>query len=204
MNVVFDLGGVLFNWDPYEIVSRCFAEVAERELVMEGLLKHPDWQEMDRGTFTYEEVTRRASERTGIPGERIKNVFEEIPRVLRPKEDTVELLHRVKQAGYPLYVLSNMPTQILSYLESHEFMSLFDGKIYSCETGYAKPDREIYRILLDRFSLASEETVFIDDYPQNHMPAKELGIRTILFTGAGSCREELDKMGLELGDPAPV
>ncbi len=204
MNIVFDLGGVLFHWDPEELVSRCFSEVKERDLVYEQLLSHPDWKEMDRGTFTYEEAARRASERTGIPHERIMDIFEEIPLILTPKEETVELLREVKEAGYPLYLLSNMPTEILPYLESHDFMSLFKGKIYSCRVGQVKPDGEIYRTLLDTFSLVPEETVFIDDYPVNLPGAEALGINTILFTGPGECRERLAALGVELGDPSPV
>ncbi|MDC7218491.1 MAG: HAD family phosphatase [Spirochaetales bacterium] len=195
MNIVFDLGGVLFKWEPHRLMAKHFPDDKEAALVDLHLHSHPDWAELDRGTLNHGEAARRGAERSGLDEGRILRFLEEAMKSLTPREETVELLRQIKKTGQPLYLLSNMHSEAVPLLEKYPFMSLFDGKIYSCRVHQVKPKREIYQTLLNTFSLAAEETVFIDDSPVNLPQAKGVGIRTIHFVGADSCRDSLKHLG---------
>ncbi|MDC7224601.1 MAG: hypothetical protein PQJ60_12730 [Spirochaetales bacterium] len=117
MNIVFDLGGVLFHWEPEKLMAAHFPDPAEAALIDRHLHRHRDWAELDRGTLFYEEAARRSSERSGLPVERIERFLQAVAPSLTPREDTVALLRDVKNSGHPLYLLSNMHCPVIPFLE---------------------------------------------------------------------------------------
>jgi FMN phosphatase YigB (HAD superfamily) len=97
----------------------------------------------------------------------------------------------------PAEILPDMePEPFTIRLARFPFMSWFDGHVISGVEGVAKPDPQIFTILLDRFSLAPDETAFTDDSPANVEAARELGIRAVHFTGAQQVRQELRALGI--------
>ena len=196
MNIVFDLGGVIFRWDPEALAAAHFPGREERGLALRLICGHGDWIELDRGALTYDEAARRAGSRTGIEVNRIRRFLDGTAEHLIPKEDSVGLLRELGAAGHPLYLLSNMHGPVVPCLERHDFMRFFKGKIYSCQVGQVKPEGGIYRTLLKTFSLEARDTVFIDDTPSNLPEAEAQGIHTIHFTGAARCRRELAALDL--------
>jgi putative hydrolase of the HAD superfamily len=191
LNIVFDLGGVLFTWKPREIIKKYFTTQAEQDLVFDRIHNHSDWLDLDRGTLTYKEAAKRGEERTGIPADRIETYLNGVPSALQPVPETVALLKRIKSAGNKTYLLSNMHEPSMKVLEKYDFMELFDGKLYSCEHFQVKPDREIYETLLTKFKLKAGETVFVDDTPENLIDPGKLGIKTVLFNNPDQCEREL-------------
>ena len=108
-----------------------------------------------------------------------------------PVRPTEELIGRLKEAGYRLYVLSNMSREFIDYLRTFPVYGLFDGEVVSCEEGVVKPEPRIYELLLERFGLEPAETLFIDDRRVNLEAAAAFGIRTQHFDpkdAEGSCR----------------
>ncbi len=198
MNIVFDLGGVVFRWDPDAILAEYFPVGEERELVDALVFRHRDWAEMDRGALTYEEAARRGAERTGLDETRLRRFLDGVGPHLIPMEKSTALLREVKAAGHGLYLLSNMHEPAVSWLEKYNFMKLFDGKIYSCLVGQVKPARDIFQTLLNRFALEPRDTLFIDDTPGNLVEPAALGLGTILFTGADQCRSDLISRGVSI------
>jgi len=196
MNVVFDLGGVVVAWRPDEILARAFEDPATRAIAKRELIGHPEWLELDRGTLTFDEAIERGAKRSGLPESEVRRLLESVPPALEAFPETVALLREVKAHDNGLYFLSNMPAESMAYLEKrYDFWALFDGAVVSSRIGHCKPEPEIYKYLIDTYSLIPRETIFIDDVLANIDAAKAFGIRTIHFTDAADCARELRRLG---------
>lgn len=194
-NVIFDLGGVVLDWNPDAILEGYYTDPSARAAMKSALFKHPDWLQLDRGTLTESEVLGRLQQRTGSPEEELFGLFEAIRSSLRPKADTVALLQSLAQRQVPLYCLSNMAASTFAYLrEQHGFWDAFRGIVISGEIKMAKPEREIFEYLLRRYALSASETVFVDDHAPNIQAAQELGLHTVWFRDAGQCALELERL----------
>ncbi len=201
-NVIFDLGGVVLDWDPDAILEGYYTDLKERATMKAALFKHPDWLQMDRGTLTESEALERLEQRTGRPVAELSGLFDAVRSSLLPKPDTVALVKSLARRDVPLYCLSNMPASTFAYLrEQHEFWDAFRGIVISGEIKMAKPEREIFEYLLRRYALAPAETVFVDDHPPNIQAAQALGLHTVLFRDARQCALELER--LLAADPPP-
>jgi putative hydrolase of the HAD superfamily len=194
-NVIFDLGGVVLEWNPDAILEGYYTDPKERATLKAALFKHPDWLQMDRGTLTEFEALGRLQQRTGRPLAELSGLFDAVRSSLRPKADSVALLKSLAQRDVPLYCLSNMPASTFGYLrERHAFWNLFKGIVISGEIKMAKPEREIFEYLLRRYALAAAETVFVDDHAPNIQAAQTLGLHTVWFRGARQCELELEHL----------
>jgi HAD superfamily hydrolase (TIGR01509 family) len=103
---------------------------------------------------------------------------------------TARLIADLKRAGYRLFVLSNMSREFIDFLRQQPVYENFEGEVISCEEGVVKPMPEIYDILLDRYNLVPEQTLFIDDREENVEAAQKKGIATFNFNRndyEGSC-----------------
>lgn len=205
MNVVFDLGGVVFRWDPDAIARRVFIDQETRDRVKAEIFGHEDWVALDRGTLGHDEAVKQGTSRTGLPQQDIERLFREVPKSLAPIPGMFELIRDTKHAGNSLYVLSNMQFTSIEHLEaSHDIWHLFNGAVISCRIRKVKPERAIYEYLLDKHRLQAADTVFIDDMPENLVAAAQLGIKTIGFVNAAQVREELMQLGCFRSSSAPL
>jgi putative hydrolase of the HAD superfamily len=194
-NVIFDLGGVLIEWNPEQILASYYAEPEMRAIMKTALFLHPDWLQLDRGTLDEAELLGRVAGRTGRPAAELSGLFDAIRASLHTKNDTVALLERLSARGVPLYCLSNMSADIFAYLrERHSFWDAFRGIVISGAIRMAKPDREIFEFLLERYGLEAQQTVFVDDNPPNIEAARELGIHAVWFKNARQCELELEEL----------
>ena len=191
-NVIFDVGGVLLDWNPDRVLGSYYAEPAERTAMKEAIFLHADWLEVDRGVLTEAELLGRIARRVGRPVPELAGLFESVRESLQPKADTVALLQALARRGVPLYCLSNMPLESFTYLQRRfNFWELFRGIVISGEINLVKPQPEIFEYLLDRYDLSAADSVFIDDYPVNVEAAKALGLHAVLFKDARQCEESL-------------
>lgn len=196
MNVVFDLGGVVFHWRPDAIARRVFDDPDIQALVKAQIFAHDDWLELDRGAISLEHAIDRGAERTGLPRSEVQRLIDEVPRSLTPIPGTADLIRSVKASNHKLFVLSNMQFASIAYLEEeHDIWNLFDGIVISCRIKKVKPERDIYEHLLAEHQLQAAETVFIDDMRINLTAAATLGIQTVQFVDADQCREALVRLG---------
>jgi putative hydrolase of the HAD superfamily len=196
MNVVFDLGGVVVTWRPAALAASVFVAPADQALVLDRVIGHPDWIELDRGTLPLEDAIARAAARTGLPRARIEALFAAVPPSLVPMPGSIELVDAVRAAGHRAYVLSNLHRASRDYLDAtYDLFRLFDGGVVSCEAAACKPEPAIYRHLLGRHALEASETLFIDDMQANLDAAAAFGIRTLRFEDLASCREGLRAAG---------
>jgi putative hydrolase of the HAD superfamily len=187
-NVIFDVGGVLLDWNPGRILEGYYADPIERAAMMKLIFHHADWLELDRGTLSESALLERIGRRAQRPVPELANLFEVIPDSLHPKQDSVALLAGLAARRVPLYCLSNMPARIFGILKDRfDFWSHFDGIVISGEIRLVKPEPEIFQHLLDRYGLAATETIFVDDLPANVEAARALGLQGVLFHNARQC-----------------
>ena len=196
MNIVFDLGGVVFRWQPDAIIAETFEDGSTQDTVRKGIFEHPDWISLDRGTLSLANAIDRGAARTGLPARDIARLLHAVPGFLTPIEPTIELIRRLRKTANKLFVLSNMQLESIAHLErKYDIWHLFDGVVISARVRKVKPDIAIYQYLLETYGLSPTETVFIDDTPVNLEAASSLGIRTIRFSEANQCERVLADYG---------
>jgi len=195
VNIIFDLGGVVVAWEPDAIIAGVFVEPEVRTRVRSEVIGHADWLEYDRGLLSRHDAIARAALRTGLPVARIDTLFRQVPLSLVAIPGTIELLHRLKERGHRLFVLSNMHLASIEHLETvYTFWKLFDGIVVSCRIQMIKPEPGIYAHILQKYDLDAKETVFIDDTPVNLEAAAKFGIRTIRFENPEQCGMRLREL----------
>jgi HAD superfamily hydrolase (TIGR01509 family) len=194
-NVIFDLGGVVIEWNPDRILDAYYAEPEVRTIMKAQMFQHPDWLQLDRGTMDEAELVARLGVRTGRPAAELSGLFDAVRESLHAKPDTVALLEKLHRRGVPLYCLSNISSDIYKYLrERHSFWGVFRGIVISGDLQMMKPEPEIFEFLLNRYGLTAAQTVFIDDNAPNIQAARALGIHAVCFKNAGQCELELEEI----------
>lgn len=112
-------------------------------------------------------------------------------------EGTREIIENLREKGYRLGLLSVQGKEWANYVEEKfGYHRLFHSVLYSFEVAVSKPDKKAYQIILERLKAKPDECVFIDDHQKNLVPAEELGMKTILFTGPEKLREDLKALGI--------
>ncbi|MGE5133851.1 MAG: HAD family hydrolase [Gemmatimonadota bacterium] len=195
--VVFDLGGVLLDWNPRYLYRKLFTDPGEMEDFL-ACVCTSDWHlAHDLGEDITASCERLAREHPGYR-EAIMAWAERGEEMLAGQfDENVQLLAEVKATGVRCLALSNMEPELYELRRaSFAFMSWFDGCVISGLEGVAKPDRKIFEILLDRYRLAPERTVFTDDSPANIEAASALGIRAVQYTSPRQLRDDFSRLGL--------
>jgi 2-haloacid dehalogenase len=198
--VVFDLGGVLLDWNPRHLYRTLFADEAEMESFLAQICT-PEWHDPhDRGVSTAESCAVLAAKHPHFSEEIwawSKRSEEMIGGV---DEGSVDVLRAVRETGLPCYALTNMEAETYPLrLERFAFLGWFDGTVVSAREGMAKPDGAIFELLLDRFGLAPGTTLMIDDSKANLDAASRVGIQTILFRSSDQLGVELEEAGVLFG-----
>jgi putative hydrolase of the HAD superfamily len=194
-NVIFDLGGVVFDWNPDHIVARVQPVTELRAALKEALFGHADWRMFDRGTLSESELIERLQLRLGATRREVDAILDAVRSSLVEKPETVKLLRALQAQGTPLYCLSNMPASIYTHLrQRHSFWDAFSGIVISGEVQLMKPEPEVFMHLLAAFNLRPEECVFIDDLLPNIECARQVGLHAIWFKDAAQCRRELERI----------
>ncbi|MGI9235482.1 MAG: hypothetical protein ACR2RD_17755, partial [Woeseiaceae bacterium] len=114
MNIVFDLGGVVFEWNPAAIIRSVFDDSETQKSVHMNIFEHPDWVALDRGTIALDHAIDRGATRTGLPRRDVERLMNEVPRSLAPIEESIELIRSIRDTDNKLFVLSNMSLASIS------------------------------------------------------------------------------------------
>jgi 2-haloacid dehalogenase len=195
--VVFDLGGVLIDWDPRHLYRKLLADEAAVEEFLATVCTLEWNAEQDRGR-PFAEGVAELIERHPAHADAITAYHERWPEMLGEAiGGVVELLAELRSGGVPLYALTNWSAETFGTArERYEFLDWFDGVVVSGEERIIKPDPAIFQILLDRHGLDPAATVFIDDSPANVAAAGRLGLDAVTFTDPGQLRRDLAARGL--------
>jgi len=195
--VLFDLGGVLIDWNPRHLFSQVIADPARLEHFLDEVCgARWNWA-IDAGKPFLEAVRERQAERPeyaeeiGIWYDRWEDMMTgDLP-------ETVAILGELNARATPLFALTNWYRETFPIARARfGFMGWFRDIVVSGVEGLAKPDPAFFRLAADRCGLAPERTVFIDDVQANVDSARALGFDAVRFTGAGPLRAELEARGL--------
>jgi 2-haloacid dehalogenase len=191
--VVFDLGGVLLDWNPRHLYRKLFADRQEMERFLAEVCT-PAWHAPhDRGVPTAESCAELASAHPELSDLIWAWSTRSEEMVAGADAGSVEVLRDVRASGRPVYALTNMEAETYPLrVERFPFLRWFDGTVVSGQEAVAKPDTEIFLRLLDRFGLAARTTLMIDDTRENLVAARRLGMQTVLFRSFRQLRTELE------------
>jgi len=195
--VIFDLGGVLIDWNPRYLYRGLFAEEAEMERFLAEVCP-PAWNlTLDAGRPFEEAIAERVRL---FPEEeaRIRAWRERWPEMLKgPIQGTVAILEALHARGVPLHALTNWSAETYPHAEArYPFLARFESVLVSGREKLVKPNPAIYRRLLERARLTPAETLFIDDVPANVEGARAVGLQAHHFVSPEGLREELRQRGL--------
>jgi putative hydrolase of the HAD superfamily len=196
-NIIFDLGNVLLNFKPKEFLLRFTHDKEYIDQFISKVTRSKTWLELDRGTNSVENARTIFLSEYPQEKEIIELFFDQWMDMLTPIEENIKILEELKELGYRTYIMSNYIIEAFSYVCSkYSFLSLFDGQIISGVEKVIKPEKAIYELLLSRYNLAPEESLFIDDILFFLKPAKKLGMKTIWNRPETDLREELKKLNV--------
>jgi 2-haloacid dehalogenase len=200
--VVFDLGGVLIDWNPRHLYRQLISDQDELDYFLSRICT-PEWHlAHDRGVDTEQSCRELAQVHPEYADLIMAWAHRGEDMVAGVFDDTVDVLSELRSGGVRCLALSNMePDTFIKRHRRFSFFGLLDGWVISGQEGVVKPDRAIFEILLSRYGLEPAATVFIDDNQVNVAAAAELGVVAIEFTTAAQLRKELRDLRLPVGLP---
>ena len=196
--IIFDFGNVLLEWNPRFVYSHFFPDDPEE---MERFFQEVNFMEWN----LQQDKGRPFTEGVAI----LSKQFPQYEHLIQAYHDrwidsvggtitgTVDLLKQLKQAGFPLYGLSNWSAETFPYARAkYDFFDLFDDMVISGEVGHVKPDPEIFQIILDKIGRPAQECLLIDDSLLNIQQANKMGFVTIHFESPVHLEKELKQLHL--------
>ncbi|RYZ18980.1 MAG: HAD family phosphatase [Chitinophagaceae bacterium] len=196
--VIFDLGGVLIDWNPAYVFDKLIEDEEKRKHFFANICTS-EWNEEQDAGRTIKEATDILVDQHPEWQEYIEAYYGRWEEMLGgPIKETVDIFRELKESGkYKFYALTNWSAELFPIaLKRYDFLRWFDGRLVSGEEKMRKPFPEFYQLLLDRFHIKKEEAIFIDDNLRNAEAAEKFGLQTIRFTNAAELRKELEEKGI--------
>ena len=200
-NIVFDMGGVLIDFDPHKTMRSVFCEQdavrAEQVLFHSGM-----WNNLDLGTTGFAQLADAACAQ--LPAHMHAPLRALLMRwwdkEMPPFDYMEDFVREVKDAGYGVYLCSNTSADIYTHFDAIPVLRLMDGIIASCDYGVTKPDARLYEALYARFGLRPEECFFIDDMPRNIEGAAATGMVGHCFAdkNVARLRDAMRRQGIRI------
>lgn len=199
-NIIFDMGNVLLEWKPAEIVARFIDDSDRIQKITHAVFENELWAKLDRGEASEEEVREYAKKE--LPEEYHEDIDEVLDNwqyCMPIISETSTLVRYLHMTGFKVYLLSNANIKFVEVKRDLHCLKYMDGYMVSYREKCAKPSPEIYKKFLERFDLNPEECVFIDDLEANCEGAKKCGIDAIQYKGDYTqLVDELNRRGVEI------
>ena len=196
-NIIFDIGGVVVDYDPQGYLSRKFNDPELEQLLLRAIFDSEEWKLLDAGKITRALAEQQMIAAAGEYRYEARMVLDDWRGMMTTKLDTVELITALRASGYHIYYLSNMSEEVYAlFTQRRRFMQLFEGGVVSFAVKITKPDPEIFNLLLKKYALDPAQTAFVDDGRANIAAAQELGLTAIPFKDASDLRKMLEFLGV--------
>ena len=196
-NLVFEIAGVVVDYDPQQYLYRKFNDPELEQLLYSAIFASKQWELLYSGQITRALAERQMLEAAGDCRYEAQMVLDDWRELMTTHLDTVELITALRAAGYHIYYLSNISEDVYElFTRRRRFMQLFEGGIASFSVKMKKPDPEIFKLLLEQYSLTPEETAFIDQDRESIAAAQSLGLTAIPFKDAADLQKMLAFLGL--------
>lgn len=182
--IIFDLGGVLLDWNPQYVYKDYFDSTEKHDHFFANICT-PDWNEEQDAGRSIVDATQLLVEQHPEWEQSIRDYYGRWTEMLKgPIPETVELFRELKASGrYKIYALTNWQADLFHIaLVRYNFLHWFDGRVVSGEEGTRKPFPGFYEILLNRYNVNPSQALFIDDNLRNIKGAEALGIQVYHFT----------------------
>ena len=197
--IIFDLGGVLIDWDPAYVFNETYFKTPEqRKYFFENICTN-DWNENQDAGYPIAKATAEKLAEFPDWEKPIKDFYGRWEEMLgEPIHETVEIFRELKQnPGLKIYALTNWSAETFPVaLDRFEFLHWFDGRLVSGEEKTRKPFPDFYQKLFDKFSINPSSAIFIDDNLRNVKAAEEHGMVSIHFINADQLKKKLKETGI--------
>jgi len=197
--VLFDLGNVIFPFSHNLAAEKIggASPLSDRE-IFRRIFDSGLEARFDRGLLSPKEFYRELKKILSLD-----MTYEEFTEawnnIFSLNENVIDLIHNLKQNGYPVYILSNTNVLHFDYLRKiYPFLETLDGFFLSFEIGMRKPDRRIFEHAVSGIGTTARAIVYIDDKPEYVTAAEEVGLRAILFDNADGLRRSFQELGINL------
>ena len=193
--IIFDFGNVFVKWDARALYKRFFPSPEAVDSFLQEI-HFAEWNAHQDAGRSFKEGVKELTSRFPQHAELIQaydTYWDE--SITQTLDGTIEIAHKLKDAGWNLYLLSNFSVEKFALMqERHDFLKLFDDTIISGEYKLIKPDPAIYHLTLKRIKREAHECLFIDDSPANIETARRLGFHTILFQSPDQLKKDLQNI----------
>ncbi|SRR5260221_366427 len=196
--IIFDLGGVLIDWNPRHLYRKIFRTEDEIEWFLQNICTN-EWNEQQDAGRSFEEATNELLAKFPDHEVAIRAWYDRWEETISGSiPDTVEILIQIRESKkYRLYALTNWSEQTFPWaLKNFDFLQWFEGIVVSGHEKTRKPFPEFYQILLNRYQIDPAKALFIDDSHRNILGGQAVGIHGIHFQSPDQLREDLQKFGL--------
>jgi len=196
---IFDIGGVLIDWS-----NEWLFQDVDQTLHLSSNLRAKHWHSpmklLEVGEITEAEFWQKFLEDTKALGELPKEslFLRRFEQEFHINQQVVRIARELKTKGFQVAVLSNTIAPHSKFMRSTHLFDLFKPIVLSNEVGFAKPNSEIYELVLKKLKLNPDEVFFVDDRPENVEGANRSGIHGILYKDPQHLREALKKLGVSL------
>ena len=198
-NIIFDFGGVVMDWDPRYFFKDHFNDDEKMEHFLKNIATDEWNAEQDRGRTLAEGTEIQVAKHPEWEKE-IRAYYDNWTMMLKSDiPPNVEVLRKLEHSKYDLFGLTNWSAETFPYaLENYDFFKIFEGKIVVSGTEkLIKPDPAIWEVLLNRYQIKAEESVFIDDNSKNIEVAKSLGFICVRIKEDTDLEKELRDLGIQ-------
>ncbi|MCT4637379.1 MAG: HAD family phosphatase [Bacteroidales bacterium] len=194
-NIIFDFGGVLVDWNPEYLYSEVFDNREDMDFFLSEIC-NSEWNTMQDAGQTLAKGTELLTQKYPEYSNLIKMYYGKWEVMLKDKiEANTDLLPLLKN-NYRLFGLTNWSAETFPIaLNRFSFFKLFEGIVVSGEEKLVKPDRRIFDVLLNRYNIKANESLFIDDNSDNIIAADKLGFKTIHYSDI-DLKEQLTNMNI--------
>ncbi len=194
--IVFDLGGVLVDWNPRHYYREVFDSEEEMEYFLAEICNN-SWNEQQDAGRKFAEATTLLAEKHPEYRQQIMGYDTQWEKMMKGTiDETVQLLETLKTSGrYKIYALTNWSAEKIPFAyQRFDFFRHFDGMVVSGEIEMIKPNEDIFQHLFEKFSITPARAVFIDDNAKNIETAQRLGMQIVHFTSPQQCKEALEDL----------
>lgn len=179
-NLVFDIGNVILNFDIKDVLNKYTSDKEEQQFILENIINSPEWLGyglIDTGYISREDAIELVKDRTNHEkDELIENFWNTYNDYAKIDDRVLNLIIKLKEKKYNIYLLSNINPYTHEFISKSKLLDLVDGYVFSYQEHMVKPYVGIYNVLINRYSLLPEQTLFIDDNQKNIDMGNNLGI----------------------------
>ena len=195
-NIIFDIGNVLASFRWKDLFKDLGYTGEKFDRIAAATVLHPTmWNEFDRSLMSDEEIIAKCVERAPEYEQEIRLIFTKTELLIEEYTYAYNWIQNLKEQGFKVYLLSNYGKTSFEAARDHgrlSFLPVVDGGVISYEVQIVKPEPAIYKKLLEKYNLAAEECVFLDDKAENIEAAKALGFHGIVVESYEQASEALN------------